>query len=825
MTIKQIKLSFYKNPGASTLNLRDAQPIQSTRALAGIDMILKRLSELNQDAYHSARNLDEFTVTLTPISGTKDHGLQISGKNLIINIAKLKPETKAHFLPLRSALKNPISNLAPSSPDTMSSMNNSSILKDPLVLWTMIVSTFRQWMSSLYEWIFGKHVSFSPGTVEGSHAILEKHKDKPKLPVQTMAAQPDGFYDLDNEATHHKSDTNIDINRKKQDRFDRKQKEKLEKQNKRDKRKIPVLPIKSQAGSITIESEPSEIKATQPKQKELVAEPRLSKDLPLPLETPHLPPEPSSKVLEDLPPPSTTFVFKREGERFQMTEARLSDGTLYKSPKVEFVMQSILVQAPYEKISKCSELKVSLFSASQPVVRIQSQDNGGLDITMGKLKPNEPRMQFLEEQTRINVDQSKHDIKPDTFESFAGEVLSCVKKFEMTRKFIQEIIQKPFAKEENVQILLKRLLGRVDQLINSEDPIVERALDHILAQKDSLMNSNGLLEKTSRLNGEIDMVLRHIEVSELDRQLEAQETSLSNSKPPYLTATFTFKFKDANEFLAVDTPESLEGRLKRNKTALQKHEETLASQLKELHELEDLLIVRTPEEQKAKLNGFVAQNAGKPGFEEMLKISKMMPEILGLLKEHEKAYFFQKPIIWAKIISYFPSIKSTFEELEKKLPETTFRVFLFLLMDIAFTDIKKMESIKAMLPELRTPLSEGIAFTRENVEKTRKEVEKCQQSEKEILVLINIAQDRKKLHELYQKSPQAKTEIEQLENTEYPLLGATLAENKKWFSVPAKNRIVQMMAELGATEHEKALNKLEDTRYRYKQEHGILGRR
>lgn len=172
MTIKPFKLSFYKTPGASSLSLRDAQPIQSTRALAGMDIILKKLSELNQEAYHSARNLDEFTVTLTPIPRSKDHKLQISGKNLVINIAKLKPETKAHFLPLKSALKSPDSSR--SSKDTISSMNNSSIFQDPLMLWTMAVSTFRQWMSSLHKLIFGNHVSFSPDTVDGSTSIPKK---------------------------------------------------------------------------------------------------------------------------------------------------------------------------------------------------------------------------------------------------------------------------------------------------------------------------------------------------------------------------------------------------------------------------------------------------------------------------------------------------------------------------------------------------------------------------------------------------------------------------------------------------------------------------
>jgi len=843
MTVKSLKFFFYNNPVTSSLSLRDAQPIQSRRALAGMNTIFNRLREVNQEAYDRTRHLDAFTVTLTPIAGSKNHRLQISSKKLEIN-AKLKPETSAYFLPLRAALKSPGSNPTPSVRDTLSSMNSSSFLKDTLLLWSMAVSTFRQWMRSLGKLIFGdsakepkQGISFSPPTLDGSYAVPEKAIQlmTPSKSV-TVAAQPDVFYDLDDQATHRKSDTSIfDIaQRKKEDRFLRKQKEKLERQHKREKGKTPPQ-IKSH---VKKESEPAEIKADDRKQAktpDTVYRLLPRKDLPTPLE---IPPELSPVQLEakDLQPHKaiekealTTFVFKREGERFQMTEARLSDGTPYKSPKVESVMQSILVQSSeYQKISKYSELRVTLSSSSPSVVRIQSQDNGGLDITIKQLKSRDG--QFLVGNALNSLDEKQPSNKPETLESFAAKIFSWVKKPELARKFFQELKEIPLAKEENVQHLLQCLLSRVDQLINSEDPIVERALDHMLAQKDSLMScssSSSLLEKAAHLIGEINMVLRHIEVSNLDRQIEAQEASLSNHRPPYLTATFKFNLKDANEFLIVETTKLLEGRLQQNRVNLKKHEETLASQLKELQEMEDLLVVRTPEEQKAKLEGFIAQNAGKPFFEEMLKASKMMQEILGLLKDHENAYFFQKPIIWAKILSYGPSIMKTFEELPKKLPETILRPFLFLLVDITFTNIKKIfgESIMSKLPELRTSLSEGVAFTRERAEMTQKEVEKCQQSERQIGILIKITEDRTTLHRLYQESPEAKTEIEQLENTEYQLLGATLRENKKWRPVSEKNRIVQMMAEMGAKEHEEALNKLEDTRYRYKQEHGILQRR
>jgi hypothetical protein len=845
MTIKPFKFSFYKSLETSSWSLRDAQPIQSTQALAGINIILKTISEVNQRAYDTTRNLDEFTVTVTPIPGSKDHGLQISGKNIEINIAKLKPQTQAHFLPLRSALKSPDSNRALSHSDTISSMNISSFLKDTLLLWSMAVSTFRQWMRSLGKLIFGdsakepkQDVSLSPPTIDGSYSLPEKPKEAVQLAApsksETVAAQPDVFYDLDDEATHRRSDTGIfDIaERKKEDRLLRKQKEKLQKQHKREKGKAPA-PIKS---PLKTESEPAEIKAEDGKQTKTPdtvyrLPPRPSKDLPTPLE---IPPEPSPVQLEAKEPQKniqkdvlTTFVFKREGERFQMSEARLHDGTPYKSPKVESVMQSILVQSSeYQKISKHSELKVTLSSSSPPVVRIQSNDNGGLDITLKQLKSGDGN--FLVGKALNPLDNKQPSNKPETLESFAAKIFSWVKKPEMARKFLQELKEKPLAQEEGVQNLLKSLVSSVDRLINSEDPIVERALDHILAQKDALLactSSTDFLGKAAQLVDAINMALRYIEVAELGRQIETLESDFSRLKPAYLTATLTVRLKDANEFLESLNSEWLEKDLEKNRENLKRHADNRASLLKEIDEMEDLLAIRNPAEQKAKLNNFIAQNAGEPFFQEMSNVSAMITKIFDLLREHENAYTIYKPVLWAKIASYGPSLMISIPKLQKQLSEKSFRTFLFLFMDIFVTEAKKTfgeNASEKFLPLHRTGVAEEVEVMRKRASIALQEIERCQKSEKDSIELLKIAKDRKNLYQLYQESPQAKEEIEQLENTKYALSGTTLSQTKKWLGVSEKNPIVQNMAEMGAKEYEEAENKLENIKFRYKREHSIL---
>jgi len=155
-----------------------------------MNVVIQGLGAVHQEAYQRIRKLDEFTVTLTHLPGSKDCGLKIRSKNLHINIAKLKPETRDHFLSLQPALKSPISNPVPFSPDTISSMNSSSILKEPRLLWTLMVSTFREWMSSLHKLIFGnsvsdttkKHVSFAPGTVDGSTSKPKKRRAPASAP-------------------------------------------------------------------------------------------------------------------------------------------------------------------------------------------------------------------------------------------------------------------------------------------------------------------------------------------------------------------------------------------------------------------------------------------------------------------------------------------------------------------------------------------------------------------------------------------------------------------------------------------------------------------
>ncbi len=299
-------------------------------------------------------------------------------------------------------------------------------------------------------------------------------------------------------------------------------------------------------------------------------------------------------------------------------------------------------------------------------------------------------------------------------------------------------------------------------------------------------------------------------MAELDRQLEAQAGLVLHCEPAYLTANLTVKLKDADEFMKkIDSNLHETYYLPKISQDLQRHEENLAAQLKEIEEMEDLLATRTPAEQKAKFNGFIAQSAGKPFFQDMLNASKMMSEVLDITKEYENAYTITKPFIWAKLISYGPSIMSSFEEMQKKMPEKVLRTFLFLLFDTLFTEMKKTcaESLtEGFLGPHRASVTEEVELLRQKTSVARKAIQQCKNTEKESRLLIKIDQDRKNLQRLYQKSPEAKKEIHQLENTEYELSGETLRNYQMLYS--ATNPICQMMAEMGQKEYDEAKRKL-----------------
>ncbi|HEY5235327.1 MAG TPA: hypothetical protein VIJ14_04040, partial [Rhabdochlamydiaceae bacterium] len=197
----------------------------------------------------------------------------------------------------------------------------------------------------------------------------------------------------------------------------------------------------------------------------------------------------------------TSFVFKREGEQFKMSEAHFSNGSRFKSPKVATAVLSFLAQTPErDKVSQCQELQVTLDPSALPLLTIQSRENG-LDIT----------------------------VNGAAMASLAGEISSCSQKPEIVRQFLKELQEKDSVKTTEAQNSLKTLMDRVERLLNSDDPIVERVLDHILAQREAFSASPDLSEKMNQLDLEVDAVLRHLEIRELRRNFGVAEVRLVGS--------------------------------------------------------------------------------------------------------------------------------------------------------------------------------------------------------------------------------------------------------------------------------------------------------
>jgi hypothetical protein len=260
MTSKLIRFSLYKSLGSEGLKLRKTQSIQSTRAIAGMEAVFKSLREINAEAYGKVRSLDEFTVTLTPLPGSENYSLQIRSNKLQINIGKLKPETKAPFLASleTQSLSKTISGPNPAlslDPDTISSMGPpSSFLKDLLVPWTMIVSTFRKWVNSFLK-LFSKDRPAKPDIVEKPSEKEVPSPSKTNLSLPVEPASTDVFYDLEDPSTHKNT---LDIDQKKEARIQRRI-EKAKKTAKQAPVPKPVARSPSPAAVFTIPDLPPEV--------------------------------------------------------------------------------------------------------------------------------------------------------------------------------------------------------------------------------------------------------------------------------------------------------------------------------------------------------------------------------------------------------------------------------------------------------------------------------------------------------------------------------------------------------------------------------------
>lgn len=164
---KPIRFSFHNTP--TGLRMRNAHPIQSTRALSGMNRVFTRLEQINKAAYEKVRHLDEFSVNLEKQPGSEKYGMRIFAEKVQIHIPNLKPETQKIFLELPPLPSAPP---APLSPDMMSSMGTTVFPQNLLVSFATAISAFWNWIKSL-RGNESKKVSFAPDTLDKPSSRLE----------------------------------------------------------------------------------------------------------------------------------------------------------------------------------------------------------------------------------------------------------------------------------------------------------------------------------------------------------------------------------------------------------------------------------------------------------------------------------------------------------------------------------------------------------------------------------------------------------------------------------------------------------------------------
>jgi hypothetical protein len=306
---------------------------------------------------------------------------------------------------------------------------------------------------------------------------------------------------------------------------------------------------------------------------------------------------------------------------------------------------------------------------------------------------------------------------------------------------------------------------------------------------------------------EVDAVLRHLEIKELQRNFGVAEARLVGSKKAFAHATqsLTIKLKDLKDFMRPDTQKcrldmivNMPGFGRPNLEAnIREAEENIAL-------FEDLLPVRTEAEQKAKLNECVAELAGEPYFQDLLKFVKTVNEVFALFDQINNAWAVQKPYLFAKLMTYV-SLKSDMEKIMPLLPQRSARKFGFCFADVLLSGAKIIlpEVLLKEFPDLRQACAEEIQMCRQSIVGYRARQAEMELRDRQSELLRTIGRDIQELETLCLNSSESKEAIAALEEREYTLTG-TMILRERFRNVPQDHPINQMLGQLGEAELEEA---------------------
>lgn len=429
----------------------------------------------------------------------------------------------------------------------------------------------------------------------------------------------------------------------------------------------------------------------------------------------------------------------RFNENWELSEARLKDGTVCKSERVFAQLRQILLNTP-----ECRPLPGAIVNLTQTsnslTLRIQ-------DKAFTKFSP------------------------PVT--SMAQNLFSSLSKQEKARSIIN-------------QTGIKSLSEAFEELLKTDHPLIDKTLDHILAQKTPS-------EKDLR------QVLKYIALEKVSQELEMQESELIEASA---NSIYTVKQSEIKDFIVPVDEAALKKNLTENKEKIKKLEARLAPIAAELVEVEGFVLrARTIPELKTEIPRLISQFAGQPFFQDALKLWELCLKILDMLIEGKDASWLRIPFLTAQLYSQQASLESLRNELQKKMPQNTYDKFAFLVFEFMMLSMSEATGEVFPAPH-KEPFLSTLAVLKRQVSWRQVQIKQYKDENDQIRAIRKISRDRIKPKSVDAEYQLSRSTLKKYQNQQAPantsFIAKFLSDEEKRMKLErqfadAKARLIRMM--------------------------------
>jgi hypothetical protein len=400
--------------------------------------------------------------------------------------------------------------------------------------------------------------------------------------------------------------------------------------------------------------------------------------------------------------------------------------------------------------------------------------------------------------------------KPIQRQTTPLQSMPLARKKEMLKTLLTDLKAKDLDQEQKT--LLDKISSDINQLLESDEPIAESLIDHILSCKTVLLESKDMKE-LQQLSKVLDLGLSRIRLQQLSRQSEALEKDFNTAI--YLRdAPHTFTLREIDEYVKDLSEAHIKERyaLYRNDFC-QKDTRTYNSNLAKIEDLGDYFFRQTPRPVavlKKKISALIGTFHATPHYQKWKDVNEAILKLLDLMEEGSTAGVWKQAILMPQVMYWGNRMKNLLEELSKQATDENLTRFQLLMEELFRSEMEELtlktsktpEESEALIRVLRekTPAVEGYSWISARSYKLLQEnallrdrVKNNQDMMDETSTLMKLFEDLKTLRnlrdsinypsDLYQK-------LSELENQQYALPLRCFSQCKK-AHVPENNAIVK----------------------------------